>query len=137
MKKFLSILFLSLIFLCSCSTSQDNSNVSINSYETLTKNSYARQQIVDCENRGIALKIQNYNFNGNNIDTIIVKKLVITNGGETECRGYFETEWAIRDKYFGETKKQYLVEVTNMAFHKNNYVVWKAHWPEQNPFINY
>lgn len=137
MKKFISILFLSLIFVCSCVPTQDNQESNINAYEALTKNEYARKQIVECENKSIALTIQKYNLIKPNVDTIIVKKLVITSGGEAECKGYLETEWHLKDEYFSETKKDYFVEVTNMTIHKNNYVVWQSHWPDQHPFINY
>jgi len=137
MKKFILILFLSLIFFCSCVPKQDYQENNINSYEILTKNEYARNQIVECENKNIALTLQKYNLIKPNVDTIIVKKLVITSGGETECKGYLETEWYLKDEYFSETKKDYFVEMTNISIHKNNYVVWKSHWPDQHPFINY
>lgn len=137
MKKIISILFLSLIFVCSCVQKQDNQESYNNPYKFLTENEYVRNQIAECENKRIALTIQKYNLINPNIDTIIVKKLVITNGGETECMGYLETEWHIKDEYFSETKKDYFVEVTNIAIHKNNYVVWKSHWPDNHPFINH
>ena len=141
MKKILSILALLLVFLSGCEDAQSEYRTeqvkAKDPYTVFSNDPKLRKAIVYAETRDMALTMQKYNLANPNIDTIIIKELVITGGGENACRGYLVTEWHIKDDYFSENKKEYFVEVTDIAIYKKDYITWSSKWPEKNPFINY
>lgn len=143
MKKILSILALLLVFLYGCEEAQTKDRTeqaeakAKDPYTVFNNDPKLRKAIVYAETRDMALTMQKYNLANPNIDTIIIKELVITGGGENSCRGYLVTEWHIKDDYFSENKKEFFVEVTDIAIYKKDYITWSSKWPEKNPFINY
>ena len=95
------------------------------------------QKIVNVENNQAPLRVQEYNKGRNNVVKIEFKKLVVTNGSTSSCKGYFTTVWTIKTEYFGEEQYEYLIPCEDIHFNpENGYTIWRTILPKEHPFAD-